>query len=282
MRRNRLFGGRGAMGRSRYNRGRGVHFARGWLAMRFCMMTTEMLANPSLDRLRMRRRCWFRTFTLGGGLGGRRSGRDGRQQRREYKSAKCVGCLHENSSKINHLHMAAVASNDIVLHVRQMANKTANSCSKYWKRLNKVAAPTMNRADFERQFLALQRSADAPVQNTGLIACANCTACTDCTFCVRCTKTERSHYCEDVQSSSELRHCRESTGCARSSHLVLAKNCRDSAYLIKCRDCANCTYCFGCVGLRGKDFHILNVAHDRESYFRTTRELALALGVELP
>jgi len=36
---------------------------------------------------------------------------------------------------------------------------------------------------------------------------------------------------------------------------------------------SDCSYCFGCVGLSGKDFHILNERYDRAEYFRLTQAL---------
>jgi hypothetical protein len=44
--------------------------------------------------------------------------------------------------------------------------------------------------------------------------------------------------------------------------------------------CTGCTYGFGCVGLAKRDFHILNVPYDRQTYFalvaKLTRELRIA------
>jgi len=43
--------------------------------------------------------------------------------------------------------------------------------------------------------------------------------------------------------------------------------------------CVGCTYCFGCVGLHRKDFHILNRAYDRATYFAEIAKLARELGL---
>jgi hypothetical protein len=52
-----------------------------------------------------------------------------------------------------------------------------------------------------------------------------------------------------------------------------------SSYLVKCFDCTSCTYLFGCVGLVGKDFHVLNRPYPRGEYFALTNRLKKALGV---
>jgi hypothetical protein len=98
----------------------------------------------------------------------------------------------------------------------------------------------------------------------------------------RCRDTQGSHYCEDVMDSRELRHSKRVSESTRGSHLLECSRCRDSAYLVHCRDCADCTYCFGCVGLRGKDFHILNERYDRDTYFQTIVQLAAELRLTLP
>jgi hypothetical protein len=49
------------------------------------------------------------------------------------------------------------------------------------------------------------------------------------------------------------------------------------AYLVRCIDCTDCTYCFGCVGLSKRDFYILNVAYDRQTYFARVAELEKGL-----
>jgi hypothetical protein len=43
--------------------------------------------------------------------------------------------------------------------------------------------------------------------------------------------------------------------------------------LIRSVALTNCTYCFGCVGLSGKDFHILNEPYGRSEYFSIARRL---------
>ncbi len=43
---------------------------------------------------------------------------------------------------------------------------------------------------------------------------------------------------------------------------------------------SNCEYCFGCVGLDGKSFHILNEPYDRQTYFALVKELSRQLPSE--
>jgi hypothetical protein len=49
--------------------------------------------------------------------------------------------------------------------------------------------------------------------------------------------------------------------------------------LIKCTGCSDCNYCFGCVGLSGKDFHILNEPYGRTEYFALIGKLSRELGI---
>jgi hypothetical protein len=40
---------------------------------------------------------------------------------------------------------------------------------------------------------------------------------------------------------------------------------------------SNCSYCFGCVGLTGRDFYILNERYERRDYFALTEHLTREL-----
>lgn len=72
--------------------------------------------------------------------------------------------------------------------------------------------------------------------------CAECLNCYECTLCLECI---------DCSGSYNLVY-------SEKSH-----NCRDSYFL---SDCKNCENCIGCFGLRGKKYHILNMAYSREEY----------------
>jgi hypothetical protein len=61
---------------------------------------------------------------------------------------------------------------------------------------------------------------------------------------------------------------------------VASHDCTSSDYLVRCAAMSNCSYCFGCVGLSGKDFHILNEPYERQDYFRITAELTRQLRLD--
>ena len=102
--------------------------------------------------------------------------------------------------------------------------------------------------------------------------------------------------CVDVMFSSDCHRCYKaiySVGCTDSSFLTQSARCRDSHQLVYCEDCDHCARCnyvirssrcfecdylFGCVGLVGKDFHILNQPYRRSDYFRIVKELREALA----
>ena len=52
-----------------------------------------------------------------------------------------------------------------------------------------------------------------------------------------------------------------------------------SSYLVRCVSLTDCQYCFGCVGLSGKDFCVLNERYDRKTYFSLTARLAKELNL---
>ncbi len=55
-----------------------------------------------------------------------------------------------------------------------------------------------------------------------------------------------------------------------------------SSYLVRSVGCSECTYGFGCVGLTGRDFCILNEPYDRATYFAVVARLAGELRIALP
>ncbi len=94
----------------------------------------------------------------------------------------------------------------------------------------------------------------------------------DCAYCqytnyskncydnLYCIKSENCYDCLDIENCNSLLH---SESCL---------NCRNSMFLF---DCRNCSDCLGCVGLRNKQYHILNKAYSREDYFKKKEELKL-------
>ena len=62
-------------------------------------------------------------------------------------------------------------------------------------------------------------------------------------------------------------------------HCIECESCTRSSYLVRSVAVSDSTYCFGCVGLSGKDFHILNEPYDRTTYFEITRRLSRELSV---
>src|SRR5581483_3060338 len=114
--------------------------------------------------------------------------------------------------------------------------------------------------------------------NVGCVECKGCSGCLDCVFCNGCQRCHRSRYSEGCSDSTQLTHCKT---CRQSHSLAYCEDCEhcgDSNYLIACAFCFECDYCFGCVGLSGKDFHILNRKYSRSEYFRLVAELKTELA----
>jgi hypothetical protein len=136
----------------------------------------------------------------------------------------------------------------------------------------------MNAAEFERAFRELLRSQQSSDDNTGCVSIENCIRCRDCTFCKGSIDLLRCHYCFDSERCVDCTHCRLSQDLFGCTHMTGCSRCSRSAYLERCVDCRDCNYCFGCVGLSGRDFHILNEPYDRSAYFKLTAELSRSLG----
>lgn len=123
---------------------------------------------------------------------------------------------------------------------------------------------------FERE---LQRLTQLPRGNPGGFESTDCRNCSRCTFSAGCVDCHACTYARDCHGCTFLTHAERCQQCHKGTHLVDCVRCVDSRYLEHCTDCAECTYCFGCVGLVGKEFHILNVAYDRKTYFKLVAAL---------
>ena len=54
--------------------------------------------------------------------------------------------------------------------------------------------------------------------------------------------------------------------------LFFSKECRDCTDSYFLQDCVGCSNCYGCVGLRKKQYHILNQPYSKEEYFKILEE----------
>ncbi len=75
-----------------------------------------------------------------------------------------------------------------------------------------------------------------------------------------CIKSENCYDCLDIENCYNLQYSQSCIGC------------RDSMFLF---DCRNCSDCIGCIGLRNKQYYILNKPYTKEEYFKEKEKLAL-------
>jgi len=69
--------------------------------------------------------------------------------------------------------------------------------------------------------------------------------------------------CSYSQNSELLYQCIDTYESYKSRYLQQCIQCSDSWFLY---DCVNCKNCFGCVGLRNKEYHIWNKPYSKEEY----------------
>lgn len=132
---------------------------------------------------------------------------------------------------------------------------------------------------FQAELAELVRAYESEKDNPRSIECHSSENCVECTFCRGCSGLLRCHYCVDCERCVLSTHCRSSKDLHSANHCVECERCSDSSYLVRSYDCVGSTYCFGCVGLVGKDFHILNEPYPRSEYFAVTAKLKAALRI---
>ncbi len=84
-----------------------------------------------------------------------------------------------------------------------------------------------------------------------------------------CYDSVFNFHCKDVcdvyfvDNSTLCYECIDCSKCYNVTYSQNSQNCSDSAFLFDCRSVKNC---FGCVGLRNKEYHIFNEPHSKEDY----------------
>ena len=131
----------------------------------------------------------------------------------------------------------------------------------------------MKRSEFDTEWARLLRDFGGADQNPGSFRSERCTGSMHCMFCKSCRNCYRCTHCEQCEATTRSGHCLRCTGCHDCSHCEDSVACTDSAYLLRCSSCVGCNYCFGCVGLSGKEFHILNRPYGRSEYFALVKEI---------
>lgn len=142
--------------------------------------------------------------------------------------------------------------------------------------VERVLPPLEGKA-FEKALASLKAAHEAAADNPQGFELKDCRWCSSCMFCTSCDACYRCTHCTRCVECSNCTHCVDCTSCHNSAYCTKSVRCVGSKYLERSEDCADCTYCFGCVGLVKKDFHILNVAYDKRSYFDLVAKLRAQL-----
>jgi hypothetical protein len=105
----------------------------------------------------------------------------------------------------------------------------------------------------------------------------------NCYYCASFDEVEDSSYCFtnntkiknclDLHVSSESEFSYELVDSKKCNRVAFAQNCEGCVDSTLLYDCRNCTDCFGCVGLRNKQYCILNQQYNRESYKETIKQI---------
>jgi hypothetical protein len=85
----------------------------------------------------------------------------------------------------------------------------------------------------------------------------------DCMYGYRVFFNKTSVDCLDVFKSERCYEVIDCDKCFNLKHCQLCTQCRDSSFLYDCKSCKNC---FGCTGLRQKEYHMFNQELAKEEY----------------
>ena len=82
--------------------------------------------------------------------------------------------------------------------------------------------------------------------------------------------------CIDTSNCSKSENCYECFWVNSCSGMIFSFQCESSYDMYFSRDCAGCHDCFGCVGLRKKEFNIYNVQYTKEEYKEKIKEFDIS------
>ncbi|MFC1788101.1 hypothetical protein ACFLZY_02675 [Patescibacteria group bacterium] len=77
-------------------------------------------------------------------------------------------------------------------------------------------------------------------------------------------------FCAEASGSQEIYYCSAATNSFLCKFSLWVSRCKELEYSI---DCYDCEYCFGCVGLRKKQFCIFNKQYSEEDYWKKVDEI---------
>ncbi|MDO8530375.1 MAG: hypothetical protein Q7S10_03165 [bacterium] len=83
---------------------------------------------------------------------------------------------------------------------------------------------------------------------------------------------QQSKDCLDCAFVNNSELCYETFVAWNCYKLFFSKECRDCADSYFLQDCVGLTNCYGCVGLRQKQYHIFNKPYSKEEYFKVLEE----------
>ncbi len=77
-----------------------------------------------------------------------------------------------------------------------------------------------------------------------------------------------------ILDESEL--CYSVVNCEKCYKAFFCEDCESSTEVYFSKSCNGCSYCFGCIGLRGKQYHIFNQPYSKEEYQKKIQEFKIS------
>lgn len=178
----------------------------------------------------------------------------------------CIGCKNLVNKK-NCIFNVQLSAEDYVVHRKRLASYTDLQALKEQFRTLSLTLPTRAihttqcenvTGDHLRECRNVRNCFDA----IGLEDCANICPCPQAT-----RDAHDAHYCPQ----SELIY--EGMSIVRSTQCLLSLHVWDSQHVLYSDECFNCSHLFGCIGLRQKQYCILNRQYTKEEYEQIVPQL---------
>ena len=95
-----------------------------------------------------------------------------------------------------------------------------------------------------------------------------------CEKCLYGNWCQKSFFCSDCSMIEKSEFCYECINITKCSNCAWVYDCSDCVGVYFSRDCRGCLDCFGCVGLRSKQYHWFNENIGKEEYLKRIKNFA--------
>ncbi len=172
----------------------------------------------------------------------------------------CIGCVGLRNKKY-HIFNQAFSKEKYLIEKEKILDCGRDEFGKVQSKFESLKQEVPHR--FARTLHCTYVSGDYLVQSKNVRACFDVKRTEDCAHCIRMIDAKDTH---DTNYCEHLELCYEYIGFWKMAHSKFSNTCGECTNVEYSDFCSSSSYLFGCVGLRNKQYCILNKQYSKEEY----------------